>query len=74
MSSLIGSSSSKLAFDLLLASLGQALYLFFKGVLLCFGLFFPQQIVADLPQENHPLFNYFRDITDLGGDPVPVIH
>jgi acyl carrier protein len=26
---------------------------------------FPQQIVADLPQENGPLFNYFLDICSL---------
>jgi hypothetical protein len=29
-------------------------YCFQKGVLLCFGLFFPQQIVADLPRKSHP--------------------
>ena len=28
--------------------------IFQKRILLCFGLFFPQQILADLPRENRP--------------------
>ena len=28
--------------------------IFQRGVLLCFGLFFPQHAVADLPRENRP--------------------
>ena len=68
ISSAIGTVHSRLrsCFDLLLASLQRLLNCFFKGVLPCFWFHFPQQIVADLPQENHPLFNYFRDIATTG--------